>query len=408
MASIEPRGKNSFRLIVENGYDAKGKRDRRKKTIRIEDPKLLKTKRKLQEYLEDQLHRFRIEVEAGEYIAPEKSTFDSFAEKWIEKKLFNKNGKPYSYKASEKHSGHLRNHILPAFGYKKIDKIKTLHIVDFIDDLAKDGARKDGKPGGLGDRTILDVFQTLQAMFKTATEEWKLIKENPMEGLSQPHVEPKEMQYFQTDEAEECIRVLYEIDIKWRLYFLGAMIGGLRRGEGLAFQWHLDVDWERGGFYVNRSISKTVNGRPLVKAPKSRSSKRFVKMPDFYMEDLAKYYRMWKKEKLMLGDAWEGEDNQYIFHSGTGKPYYYTTPTAKWAKIKKKYGLKDIRLHDLRHTMVALLIEAGENMSAIQKRAGHASRRITSDIYGHVTEKLENETAQYFDQFNPNLKAKSN
>jgi hypothetical protein len=57
------------------------------------------------------------------------------------------------------------------------------------------------------------------------------------------------------------------------------------------------------GFYVNRSISKIVNGQPLVKAPKSRSSKRFVKMPDFYMDELAKYYRIWKKEKLMLGDA---------------------------------------------------------------------------------------------------------
>lgn len=59
------------------------------------------------------------------------------------------------------------------------------------------------------------------------------------------------------------------------LYFLGAMIGGLRRGEGLAFQWHLDVDWDRGGFYVNRSISKTVNGQPLVKAPKISQLKTF-------------------------------------------------------------------------------------------------------------------------------------
>lgn len=51
--------------------------------------------------------------------------------------------------------------------------------------------------------------------------------------------------------------------------------------------------------------------------------------------------------------------------------------------------------------MVALLIEAGENLSAIQKRAGHSSHQITSDIYGHVTEKLENETVEYFNQFNP-------
>ncbi|WP_311379530.1 MULTISPECIES: tyrosine-type recombinase/integrase [Bacteria] len=65
-------------------------------------------------------------------------------------------------------------------------------------------------------------------------------------------------------------------------------------------------------------------------------------------------------------------------------------------------------LHDLRHAMAALIIETGENMSAIQKRAGHASRRITADIYGHVTEKLENETAGFFDQYNPKLNAKSN
>lgn len=51
--------------------------------------------------------------------------------------------------------------------------------------------------------------------------------------------------------------------------------------------------------------------------------------------------------------------------------------------------------------MVALLIEAGENLTAIQKRAGHSSHQITSDIYGHVTEKLENETVEYFNQFNP-------
>ncbi|MEC1876659.1 hypothetical protein [Bacillus subtilis] len=47
-------------------------------------------------------------------------------------------------------------------------------------------------------------------------------------------------------------------------------------------------------------------------------------------------------------------------------------------------------------------------MSEIQKGAGHAFILIKSDIYGNVTEKLENETAQYFDQFNPNLKVKSN
>ncbi|WP_253295061.1 hypothetical protein [Bacillus atrophaeus] len=143
--------------------------------------------------------------------------------------------------------------------------------------------------------------------------------------MSSPEAEDKEMNFLQSEEAAECIKVLYEIDIKWHLYYLAALIGGLRRGEALACEWHLDVDWDKGGIYVNRSISKTINGEPHVKSPKSKSSQRFVKMPDFYMDELAKYYRIWKKEKLLLGDAWEGGEHQYVFHSGKGKPYYYTT-----------------------------------------------------------------------------------
>ncbi|BBP91818.1 hypothetical protein BsIDN1_54360 [Bacillus safensis] len=80
------RGSNFFRLVVEIGYDANDKRLRKYKTIRIEDHKLLKTKRKLQDYLSDQLYQFKMEVNSGEYIEPEKLTFESFIYKWKEKK----------------------------------------------------------------------------------------------------------------------------------------------------------------------------------------------------------------------------------------------------------------------------------------------------------------------------------
>lgn len=86
-----------------------------------------------------------------------------------------------------------------------------------------------------------------------------------MEGLSSPEAEIKEMNFFQSEEAAECIKVLYEIDIKWRLFYLAALIGGLRRGEGLACEWHLDVDWDKGGIYVYRSISIIINGEPMSK-----------------------------------------------------------------------------------------------------------------------------------------------
>ncbi|MFQ3546108.1 hypothetical protein Q7A53_18660 [Halobacillus rhizosphaerae] len=72
MASYQRRGDNSFLLVVEVGYDANGKRKKRTKTIRITDKALLKTNRKLENYLQKELAKFQIEVEAGEYIAPEK------------------------------------------------------------------------------------------------------------------------------------------------------------------------------------------------------------------------------------------------------------------------------------------------------------------------------------------------
>ncbi|WP_419901022.1 tyrosine-type recombinase/integrase [Bacillus sp. T17B1] len=62
---------------------------------------------------------------------------------------------------------------------------------------------------------------------------------------------------------------------------------------------------------------------------------------------------------------------------------------------------KKIRLHELRHTMVTLLIEAGANYRAIQERVGHASYRTTFDRYGHVTKKLADETAELFHNFDP-------
>ncbi|MEK4029333.1 tyrosine-type recombinase/integrase [Pseudobacillus sp. FSL P4-0506] len=115
-------------------------------------------------------------------------------------------------------------------------------------------------------------------------------------------------------------------------------------------------------------------------------------MPRWYMGELKDYYREWRKEKLALGDQWQGGDRQFIFHCGLGIPYYPARATINWIKFRDTHGL-NIRLHDLRHTMVTLLTEEGVNSKAIQQRAGHSSSKITSDVYGHITKKVLEATA---------------
>ncbi|WP_020620184.1 tyrosine-type recombinase/integrase [Paenibacillus daejeonensis] len=398
--SIEKRGENKWRLTVDLGLKGDGTRDRPRKTITVEDKALLKTKKKLQEYLENELAKFRLEIESGEYIKPEKMLFKDFVEKEWKPKYASKedNLSALSYKT---YCRHIKNHIMPVFGNKDLGDIKTMHIVTFVDDLGKPGARKDGKGDTLEPGTIQYIYRVLKNILSRA-DEWDLIKENPMSKVKKPKVKQTEFEFYDEDEARDVIGALYQEVRKWRLFILGAMIGGNRRGELIALEWP-EVDFEKGAVAVEKSISLTENSQAIEKGPKNASSKRWIDMPNWYMDELRVHKREWdlQRKKAILAGEWLGGERQYVFHGGYGKPYYHSYPSEWWIKFVKRHALKRVRFHDLRHSSATLLIEAGASMKAIQKRLGHAKHQTTADIYAHVTKKVSRDTAEKFDKFAP-------
>ncbi|AXF39444.1 integrase [Paenibacillus phage Wanderer] len=396
--SIEKRGENTWRLTIDLGYSPDGSRNRLRKKVVVEDKALLKTKKKLREYLEDELHKFKIEVEAGEYIAPQKMTLKQFIEnEWEPKYASNtENLSPLTYQT---YMHFIESRIMPVFGHKNLEDIRTLHIVTFINDLSKSGARKDRKDDVLSASTIQYIHRVFKNILCRAVE-WQLIKNNPIVGVKKPKAEQTEFDFYDEEEAREVISALNKEPRKWKLFMLGSMIGGFRRGELLALEW-ADVDFDNLTLSITKSISLTVGGRAFEKEPKSTSSKRVVDMPEWYMQELKVHEREWKKEKLFMGDKWLGGDRQYVFHAGYGKPFFHTTPTKWWCSFVRRNKLKYIRLHDLRHSSATLLIEAGAPMKAIQKRLGHSRHQITADVYAHVTKKVSRETAEKFDKFAP-------
>lgn len=157
MANIQKRGKNSYLLVVEAGYDADRKRIRRTKTIRAAN------KREVVK----ELAKFLVEIEAGEYIAPEKMLFKDFAEKeWLPKFA----EKKYSPRNLKNEISRLNAHILPAFGHLRLDQIKTIHLVDFMNDLHNTEARKDSHEQKLPGSTILNIYKPLDSILTKATE----------------------------------------------------------------------------------------------------------------------------------------------------------------------------------------------------------------------------------------------
>jgi len=403
MPSIEKRGDNSWRLVVEDGYDAQGKRVQRRKTVKIDDEALLKTKRKLQDYLQLELTKFRQQVESGQYIKPEHTTFADFIPTWKANYADQHLG---AY--TRRHYLQMTNaHLIPAFGHLELSKIKTMHIVSFLTRLRAPEGRKDGQDKPLAANSQLNIYKALKSILDAA-ERWRIIARNPMDGIPRPKPDKAERKALVTRkkaytrvEAELLIAALFNEPEQWRMYFLGILLGGFRRGEMLGVEWP-QVDTDLAGIHIEKQISLDEEGRPVEAELKTAESQAFVPMPRWYMAELAKYRQTWIRERWEMQQAiqWHGEDKQYLFHNH-GEKYYPKTPSLHWRRLLDKHDLPRIRLHDLRHTTAMLLREDGVDLKSIQERLRHTRLSITADLYLHESELVSRETAERFEKLNP-------
>lgn len=428
--SFERRGENTWRLTVDFGFNALGERERRRKTISIEDgpvmravqkmteadpdilrssaalnrfiksdapAELIRHANKVKQFFDEELMRLKLEAENSDpQTIPEKVPFREFARIWREEYA------PgiYSPRTLVNYLERLDSHILPYFERFFLDDIKPLHVLNFKKYLEKPEARKDGKEGPLSPSAQLFIFKVFVAMMNGAVK-LKLISENPAQSVPPPRVpKTKKHNVYGEEEAIRAVLEMLKLPKLWRLYFFGAMMGGFRRGELLALEWS-DVDFENNRIFIGKSISWTENGQAKLKGTKE-DNEEWVDMPIWYMRELKEYQREWREERLAIRpEEWQGGDRQFVFHSGYGKPYYHDTPTATWRKFLKRNGLRHIRLHDLRHTAATLLAEDGVDLKLIQERLRHAKYETTADFYTHVTKKASRGVANRLEKFDP-------
>ncbi|MDK8193738.1 site-specific integrase [Paenibacillus sp. UMB7766-LJ446] len=401
MAYKEKRGVNSWKLVVDVGEKADGSRDRRSRTIRVEDKALLKTKKKLETYLEEELLKFKMEVESGEYIAPEKMTFGAFVEEWrsnyasdhLEEKTL------YSYEVN------LKKHILPTLTHRRLDQIKPLHIVNLLKSLAQPGMKRGG--GVLSSATIQMVHRIVKNIFTRAVE-WKVIKDNPAAAVQKPKVISKRNIPYSEKEVTEMLAALQKEPIHWRLFVTMAVTSGLRRGELLGLE-EKHIDLSTGVITVEQSVSIAIAGTAHVKQPKTANSIRKVTLPSVVLEELREYLESRKIEREALGETWNDGGYAFIFSHPDGKAFHQERPYLWFRNFLKKNGLRYIRFHDLRHTSATLLINQGVHAKIISERLGHGNISTTMNIYGHALQSADQSAADKFNslfdsrpQFAPN------
>lgn len=399
MAYYEHISGDKYKLVTRD-LNVIGRRKRITKTVTV-PPEIARTKLRKEQWLAAQAFEFEEQVNSGDIVRTDKLTFEQFIPKW-EKGYAAQNMGEYTIRNT---MSTIRTHLIPTFGQVRLDQIKTIHLVTFFAELK----RKDGKP--MATNTKLNIYKAAKSIFDAA-HQWNLIAQNPIEGVQRPSQSKKEKKAirdkkknYTIEESYKVLEAMYNLPTRWRLYFTGSLLGGFRRGELLAIEWD-DLDFDNNCIWIEKQITLDKEGNVVESEVKTDESEDWVAMPSWYMEELRAYEREWKKEKLQCKE-WLGEDKQYIFHAGQGRPYYPSTATTTWAKFLERNELPHISLHGLRHTAGNILRDMGADMKTIQERLRHTKLATTADIYTHRNENINRDAADKLEALNPKFAPRS-
>lgn len=158
------------------------------------------------------------------------------------------------------------------------------------------------------------------------------------------------------------------------------MATGLRRGELLGLRW---IDVRSDAIWVRQQLT-FLAGEFRFKPTKTRQGTRLVAISPDASEVLVRHRERQEADRSLLGSAWA--ESGLVFTSEVGTPIHPQNFYGTWAKLKRRAGVPHMRLHDLRHLHVSLLVKRGLDPRTIADRVGHTSPAFTLKRYSHLFE----------------------
>ncbi|MBW1707651.1 MAG: site-specific integrase [Deltaproteobacteria bacterium] len=214
----------------------------------------------------------------------------------------------------------------------------------------------------------------MSGVFNFAIDE-ETIKANPVSGITKrlelKRDRSRNVDPLTVEELNLFLDTCNELVPEYYPFFLMAARTGMRLGELLAV--HVgDLDFNSRFIWVRRSYR-----RGQVTPPKN-GKERKVDMSDQLAESLKRHLTKAKKEALNRGT---GEVPELLFRRN-GRVIEQNYIRRVFKRILTKAGIRDIKLHGLRHTFASLLLSMGESPVYVKEQLGHSSIQITVDIYG--------------------------
>ena len=189
--------------------------------------------------------------------------------------------------------------------------------------------------------------------------------------------ERREMLFWTKEEYQKFAEEMMDKPVS---YYVFQMLywTGIREGELLALT-PADFDFERGTVKISKTYQR-LKGQDVITSPKTKKSNRTIQMPDFLCQEMQEFFKMQyglkKKDRIFT------VTKSYLHH--------------EMDRGAKAAGVKRIRIHDLRHSHISLLIDMGFSAVAIADRVGHESIEITYR-YAHLFPSKQKEMANRLD-----------
>ncbi len=323
---------------------------------------------------EKALREMQGEVDRGHHKDRARTVADLF-EAWLE--LVRTQRAPLTIKAYETNS---RLHILPVLGGMTLERLGPSDLDKLYVDLRKT----------LAPNTIHLVSAIVGRALAQGVK-WGWLVNNPALRSSPPPKQETDFTPPAWDQIAELIQSTEKDDPSMAMLIFLAALTGMRRGELAALRW---ADTAGGRLRISRGAIHLAGKGTVVAAAKTRSSVRTIGIAEHLDAAMQTHRERMTERAEVAGVALSPE--AYVFSDvpTCSVPIDPDEIGRRFRLARAKVG-HTYRLHDLRHFMGSWLMGRGVDVKTISGRLGHASAKMTLDVYGHFSQALDTAAAAF-------------
>ncbi len=338
---------------------------------------------KTQKDVREKLAQITTELDDGTYLEPTKDTVGEWLDTWLETYV-KYSVKPYTLDAYQRNCG---NYIKPALGASRLSALTAPQIQRFYNSLLVDKK--------LSPKTVRNIHGVFHKALEQAMK-LGMIRNNPTTLCDLPKVRRKEIHPMEQQEIGAFLKAIE--GCKFELLYQVTLFTGMRQGEVLGLTWDC-VDFEHDALYITKPLQKREKvGGQYVRAPTKSGRSRMITVAPSVMALLKKQKSQQAQMRLLAGPDWKNPWDLVFTNEFGGNLVHFTVYKA-FKEIVRAIGLGQERFHDLRHSYAVVSLESGDDIKTVQTNLGHATASFTLDVYGHVSQKMRQQSAERMERF---------